>query len=578
MKMTQSNSAWRQFLSFGLAVATSILLVACGGGGGGSATGGTSGGGGTPAVTVNLTSPSTAFVNQAFTLTWTSSNVVASQCDASGGWTGKVATNGSQSITVSAASTVKYTLTCDGVASSANVVVTVPTAPPPAVTIDISPATVIAGQNATVTWSSTNANSCTASGAWSGAKSTSGNQQSIQSTAGTYTYTLSCTGDGGTMSGSATLVVSNSGNNATPIVIDSGPAGAGSVINVPYVTVTICRPGTNVCQTIDHIMLDTGSFGLRIMGSVLSNGLSLPAVTTPSGAEAAECGQFVSGYTWGSVKRADIKIAGEIASSIPIQIMSDTAANFASVPTSCSSIGSNLGTVSAFGSNGVLGVGLFKEDCGSGCAASALAAGYYACVSGVCQPSRMPLVNQVSNPVASFAVNNNGVVMVLPSVTTGGVSSLTGSLIFGVDTQANNAINNETKYTTNSVGNFTTVYKGVSMTSSFIDSGSNGLFFNDSSIAKCTSSIGFYCPPSVASLVATNFSADGLTRGDVNFTIENADRIFGNVAALSLGGGNGAQSGTKSFDWGLPFFFGRRVVVLMDGQTTVHGTGPMWAY
>jgi hypothetical protein len=33
-----------------------------------------------------------------------------------------------------------------------------------------------------------------------------------------------------------------------------------------------------------------------------------------------------------------------------------------------------------------------------------------------------------------------------------------------------------------------------------------------------------------------------------------------------------------SFDWGLPFFFGRRVANAIEGATTSVGTGPYVAY
>lgn len=57
-----------------------------------------------------------------------------------------------------------------------------------------------AGQSATLTWSSTNATSCSASDSWSGSKPASGNQSVTPTAPGYYTYTLTCTGSGGTSS------------------------------------------------------------------------------------------------------------------------------------------------------------------------------------------------------------------------------------------------------------------------------------------------------------------------------------------------------------------------------------------
>lgn len=63
---------------------------------------------------------------------------------------------------------------------------------PPTVAIGVSPTSIPAGQTAMLTWSSTNASTCTASGAWTGSQSTSGSVGVSQAAPGTYTYTLGC--------------------------------------------------------------------------------------------------------------------------------------------------------------------------------------------------------------------------------------------------------------------------------------------------------------------------------------------------------------------------------------------------
>ena len=65
--------------------------------------------------------------------------------------------------------------------------------PAPTVTISANPTSVSSGGSSTLTWSSTNATSCTASGGWSGSKATSGTQTLANLTT-TATYTLTCTG------------------------------------------------------------------------------------------------------------------------------------------------------------------------------------------------------------------------------------------------------------------------------------------------------------------------------------------------------------------------------------------------
>jgi 6-phosphogluconolactonase (cycloisomerase 2 family) len=99
------------------------------------------------------------------------------------------------------------------------------------VTIGVSPATITLGGNATLTWSSTNATGCTASGAWSGTQATSGTQSVSPAQAGTDTYTLACTGAGGNNTESATLTVNAPASQAFVYTINSplNTNGAGNI-------------------------------------------------------------------------------------------------------------------------------------------------------------------------------------------------------------------------------------------------------------------------------------------------------------------------------------------------------------
>jgi hypothetical protein len=73
---------------------------------------------------------------------------------------------------------------------------------------------VTSGAGTTLTWSSANATSCTASGSWSGSKPTSGSATTASLTASS-TFTLQCTGSGGTSSASATVTVSAAATSST---------------------------------------------------------------------------------------------------------------------------------------------------------------------------------------------------------------------------------------------------------------------------------------------------------------------------------------------------------------------------
>ena len=452
------------------------------------------------------------------------------------------------------------------------------------VTLAASVAEVSVGQSFLLTWSSANATSCEASGSegWTGPVALSGRKWLSPSAAGSLNLVLTCTGAAGSATGNAMVAVNSNAlpfvNNVAQIIVDKGPLNQASSINLPFVAVTICRPGTDICQTIDHVLVDTGSYGLRIVGpGVIDSTLALPSINSASGGALAECAQFVSGFTWGSVNSADVRLAGEVARSAPIEVIGNSNALFAQIPESCSSAGANMSTVASLGANGILGVGLFKEDCGTACVSQAIPGTYYACNGAGCTETVVSLDKQVVNPVALFTQNNNGVAIELPGVPVGGTSSLMGKLIFGVGTQANNQLTDKTIYAASPSGLFTTTYKGKVYQTSFLDSGSNGIFFPDTGIPHCTASTGFYCPLSPITLSAVNAAFDNTASGTVSFTLENVDVLGAATVAASIGG-NAAPFRFSGFDWGLPFFFGRTVFVTMEKANTPGGTGPFWAY
>jgi hypothetical protein len=188
---------------------------------------------------------------------------------------------------------------------------------------------------------------------------------------------------------------------------------------------------------------------------------------------------------------------------------------------------------------------------------------------------------QVQNPVALFASDNNGVIVELPAVS-GAEASVSGSLVFGIGTQSNNVLGSAKVYTTDQNLSFTTTFNNLSYPGSFIDSGSNGYFFQDSKIPTCTVNPGFYCPGSTENLSAINQGSNGAS-GTVNFKVGNADNLFSNPNDFALGDLGGPLVGSSSssqnfFDWGLPFFFGRNVYTAIVGANTTGGPGPYWAY
>ena len=194
-------------LAYFVPVAAVMLLTACGR----SASVDPSQASALPAASLSA-APSSVASGGVSTLTWSSTNATA--CTASGSWSGAKATSGTQS-TGALTMPSSYSLTCTGAGGSSPVATALVNIVPTA-TLVANPTVVASGGTSTLTWSSTNATSCTASGGWSGAKATSGTQSTGALTA-TTSYSLSCSGAGGTSSGvTATVTTSNGAVGVSP--------------------------------------------------------------------------------------------------------------------------------------------------------------------------------------------------------------------------------------------------------------------------------------------------------------------------------------------------------------------------
>jgi hypothetical protein len=392
-------------------------------------------------------------------------------------------------------------------------------------------------------------------------------------------------GCGGATAPSSSSAASNSSttvSNVQPISVNTGPASAlgpsDNYIDGAFTSVTVCAPGsTTNCQTISGILVDTGSPGLRILSSALT--ISLPAQTDASGNPMAECAAFEDGITWGPVQTADVKIAGELASSLPVQVVGSP--SFSTIPADCTNQGTPEDDLQSLGANGILGVGPGIQDCGTDCTVSGpLSTGaYYTCPSSGCTDTTESLARQVQNPVASFTTDNNGVIIELPAVT-GAETSVSGSLIFGIGTQSNNGLGGATVFGTDAFGDFSTTYKNT-IYPSFLDSGSNAIYFLDATttgLPVCSDISFLFCPPSTQTVSEVN-SAESGTNGasaGTSFTVANGDSLISNINNAAINGLAGPNPGT--FDFGLPFFFGRNVYTAIEGKSTPAGTGPFTAY
>lgn len=131
--------------------------------------------------------------------------------------------------------------------------------------MSFSPALTTPGSASTLTWSATNASACTASGAWSGNEPTSGSVVVSRSAIGDYTYSLSCTGNGGTTSGSTSLLVTHMRASSYENKNDMGsapttlPAPGGNA----FALADFFQDGTQslVLHTLEYNVADPSTYG-----------------------------------------------------------------------------------------------------------------------------------------------------------------------------------------------------------------------------------------------------------------------------------------------------------------------------
>ncbi|HSM91679.1 MAG TPA: DUF3443 family protein [Anaeromyxobacteraceae bacterium] len=362
-----------------------------------------------------------------------------------------------------------------------------------------------------------------------------------------------------------------SDSNLLALSVDGSTCAAGSYLNKPCVSVTVCVPGTATCQSIGDLLLDTGSTGLRLFSQVLT--LSLPAVTA-GGQAVAECVSYLDGSSqWGPIAEADVVLGGEPPVRVPIQIIDGT---YSARPSACANADPGP---SAAGFNGILGVATFEQDCGPACTAAANGI-YFTCSGSSCASAALAISSQVRNPVAALPVDNNGVAVRLPAIGAGGAASVEGALVLGIGTRANNTPLASTQaFPLDGVGEFRTTLAGVTLPA-FADTGSNGLFFPAPSgvgLAACPAPAnGWYCPSTTVTLTADNAGAQGPATDAVRFQIASIQALgAGVVVSAEVGGPLPAGTG---FDWGLPFHLGRDVYVGFEGRRSPLGPGPFVAW
>ena len=331
-----------------------------------------------------------------------------------------------------------------------------------------------------------------------------------------------------------------------------------SGFNRLVVSVTVCTPGTDLCATIDDVMVDTGSTGLRLEASAIPAGLRLPAFRDPDGKPLAECLRFVHDDAWGPLAVADLRLGGLVAAGVPLQVVADESA---SRPVTCPP------SAGAATSNGTLGIGPFLTDCPGSCDQDPARpgvfrqeAGSWVSVGGRVEPGlRLP------NPVSLFPAHDNGVVFELPATPGGGVAEVAGTLTLGVGSSPDTRLGSAEILRLGPTGRFTTVYGGLAYPDSYIDSGTETNILADDTLPRCPGASWAYCVSPERRLEAVLVGQDG-ARIATAFTVGDyatlRNRRFGALDSLAVA----ADPASKAFVWGAPFFLGRQVFVLLEGR------------
>jgi hypothetical protein len=128
-------------------------------------------------------------------------------------------------------------------------------------------------------------------------------------------------------------------------------------------------------------------------------------------------------------------------------------------------------------------------------------------------------------------------------------------------------------------GNIVTVYDGRTYRESFFDTGSSVLFFGTSAYPICSGfAAGLYCPATTQTLSAIVVGTNGASRTNT-FSVANADALLAaNPTSAAFNNLAAPYPDASGFDWGLPFYFGRRVYTAFEGRWTPAGVGPYVAY
>jgi hypothetical protein len=218
---------------------------------------------------------------------------------------------------------------------------------------------------------------------------------------------------------------------------------------------------------------------------------------------------------------------------------------------------------------------------------------------------------QATNPVAAFSSSDrNGVVISLPSVPATGAATISGTLTFGINTQADNTMGSVALFAVDQCGNLPMVtFNNVAYTDSFCSTGTGtsfGGFFDTGTgalnvldaatlaavplpISDCPSTsngFGFYCVAGGGSPPTTTLSNIGLTgnagvgSGSISLNIADGTTLVKtqNAVFSNIGTDSGTSPATDFFDFGMPWFLGKTAYLSIGGVPVPNTSNPQFGF
>ena len=353
------------------------------------------------------------------------------------------------------------------------------------------------------------------------------------------------------------------GKNSFPVVVTT--FGSNGAPNVPMISATLCVPGTTNCTVVSNLLMDSGSEGLRVFATALPGSFVNSLPKTGFG----ECVFFAgNSVMWGPEANVTVEMGEETSGTVPMQIVQQS---YGDNGTTCMNDTiqeeKQMGIYDASnppffdpGSdyNGILGVSFMVQDCGSFCVGSTNSNNgvYFTCSGSTCSGAAANLNQQVSNPIAFMPIDNNGLTVQLPSVSSMSTSAVVGTAFLGVGTQSNNmpgaakVFTADTNASDNCYGNQQTTWAG-STNCAYMDTGSSCFFFpNQTTNAIAVDSSENYAPSSPMTLSATLIGMNGVSATE-SFVIASPDAATASTSVIPDSGSE--EPAGQPFDWGLPF-------------------------